>query len=326
MINASSINYCVFKSVALPIAWFVQNRFQRFIPTDLFTQLKSFNPNIIVCPEYSLQTLMAVVYKKLFGVKLIIWVSLTAEDERLSFRGQERFRCYLRTHADAFVCYSSRAIEYLAKKGISRDRCHLVENCTDVQYFLTKEPLSERPVPEQVVLLYVGALVVEKGLRDLFTILTLMRDQSWELIVAGSGALRTELEYFNAEHFDRRIKFLGDVRREELPPLYQKADIVIFPSHSDVWGHVIDEAMASGRCVLASDRSGAALELIEDGSNGFIFQAGHTGSLAEVLKKLITNHYLREQAGRNARQTMEFHNEFSSAKGMYQALRSVLEL
>ena len=49
---------------------------------------------------------------------------------------------------------------------------------------------------------------------------------------------------------------------------YQAADMLVFPTREDIWGLVINEAMANGLPTVSTDKCVAALEMIKQGENG----------------------------------------------------------
>jgi glycosyltransferase involved in cell wall biosynthesis len=65
------------------------------------------------------------------------------------------------------------------------------------------------------------------------------------------------------------------------------ADVFVLPSKEEPWGMVVAEAMCFGLPVITSDRVGAAMDLVKDGYNGFIFPAGNSKELANCIEKLI---------------------------------------
>lgn len=75
------------------------------------------------------------------------------------------------------------------------------------------------------------------------------------------------------------------VSSEDLVSVYDQADILVFPSLSDVWGLVVNEAMARGLVILSSNQVVSSLELIQESINSFIFEPTHE-SLIIALEKL----------------------------------------
>jgi glycosyltransferase involved in cell wall biosynthesis len=70
-----------------------------------------------------------------------------------------------------------------------------------------------------------------------------------------------------------------------MPVLYRLADVFVLPSKgpNETWGLAVNEAMACEKAVLVSDKVGGAIDLVENGKNGYVFEAGN---LEELVKKL----------------------------------------
>ncbi len=93
----------------------------------------------------------------------------------------------------------------------------------------------------------------------------------WDLVLAGDGELRRKLESKVAPHLRDRVVWLGFLEdQEELMALYRCSDILLHPARREPWGVVIQEAVAAGMAVVASDVTGAAADLVEHGVNGFV--------------------------------------------------------
>ena len=69
-----------------------------------------------------------------------------------------------------------------------------------------------------------------------------------------------------------------------MPSVYQFADIFVLPSQSETWGLAVNEAMACSKPVLVSDKCGCAVDLIEEGINGFTFSSGDEEDLLNKLE------------------------------------------
>ncbi len=107
------------------------------------------------------------------------------------------------------------------------------------------------------------------------------------LVIIGDGPLRSTLERA-AAGLDT-VRFAGFRNQTELPGFYAMADLFVLPSLSEPWGLVINEAMNAGCAILASDRVGAARDLVRDGVNGAVFPAGSAAALADSLKRLFVD-------------------------------------
>lgn len=113
-----------------------------------------------------------------------------------------------------------------------------------------------------VLLLYAGRLAREKNPALLIEMMAgLARDPEFDyrLLIAGSGALRRELEQQAAELAPWRVSFLGHIScRERLADLYANADVFVHPNPREPFGIGPLEAMASGLPLVAPAAGGIA--------------------------------------------------------------------
>ncbi len=122
--------------------------------------------------------------------------------------------------------------------------------------------------------LYSGALIKRKGVDLLAAAFCRLAEQfdHIKLHLVGEGKLRPQLEHKLAK-YQQRVQFFGFQPWEKLPHYYHQADILCVPSRYDGWGLVIPEGLAAGLPVLSTDCTGAAIELIRDGCNGWLIDA-----------------------------------------------------
>jgi glycosyltransferase involved in cell wall biosynthesis len=154
---------------------------------------------------------------------------------------------------------------------------------------------------EGVIFLYVGRLNNHKGgIHDLIEAFCMLGNQAnvW-LVIAGDGELREYVETSVARN--DRIIYLGRVLPDEIPCLYAVSDILILPSHFENWGLVVNEAMAVGLPVIASDRVGCVDDLVQDGETGMVVPSGNVKKLAGAMLQLAENDDLRERMGNAGR-------------------------
>jgi len=100
---------------------------------------------------------------------------------------------------------------------------------------------------------------------------------------------------------DPFVRNLGWVKPEDMPGLYNSADICVVPSvWAEPFGMVAVEAMACARPVVAANHGGLA-HIVAEGRTGFLVQPGDPEALAAKLEVLLTDRALRETMGREAR-------------------------
>ena len=107
--------------------------------------------------------------------------------------------------------------------------------------------------------------------------------------------------------------FLDFQNQTTMPVLYQMCDLFVLPSKGpeETWGLAINEAMASRKAILASDKCGGAIDLVMDGVNGYIFESENEQELLIRLKNLTANKANLKNMGSKS---YEFIQKFSFTK------------
>jgi glycosyltransferase involved in cell wall biosynthesis len=124
------------------------------------------------------------------------------------------------------------------------------------------------------------------------------------LEIAGHGPLENSLKAFALENdLASCVKFCGLQAYSVLPELYARAGCLILPSNSEMWGLVVNEAMASGLPVIVSDHCGCVDDLVKDAVNGFIFPASNSEALMDRMLAIdALDEPAREAMGRKSQQ------------------------
>ena len=144
---------------------------------------------------------------------------------------------------------------------------------------------------------FVGRVSPEKGVRLLRKIelaLEARGIREFEIIVVGDGSEKQWLE--------RRLKngvFAGVLRGEELARAYANMDVFVFPSRTDTFGNVIQEAAAS-RVPAVVTNEGGPRHLVVQGVTGYV--AGNDAEFVARVVKLAGNGELRRRMGLAARE------------------------
>ena len=96
---------------------------------------------------------------------------------------------------------------------------------------------------------------------------------------------------------------MGPLEHKEVADMLAKASIFAFPSYKEGMPRAVLEAMSTGKAVVASDIPGMD-EIIENGINGVLVQPRDANALGDAIIALLNDKKLREELGRNARQTI----------------------
>jgi glycosyltransferase involved in cell wall biosynthesis len=157
--------------------------------------------------------------------------------------------------------------------------CHLMQRGVDTEMFspMKRERSNEDAQP---VLGYVGRLSAEKNV-DLLPLVhrelqAMGCSPRW--LIVGHGS---EEEMLRCEFGDSALT--GVLRGEELARAYASMDLLVFPSHTDTFGNVVLEALASGVPAVVTPHGGPA-HIVHDGVTGCVARDEEfAGTIADLL-------------------------------------------
>jgi glycosyltransferase involved in cell wall biosynthesis len=144
--------------------------------------------------------------------------------------------------------------------------------------------------------LFVGRLSEEKGILD-FVAAT----EGIPRVIVGDGPLR-----------DRVPDALGFVPPHELGPYYERAAVVVCPSHREGYGVVAREAMAYSRPVVAT-AVGGLVDAVDDGVTGCFVPTRDPRALRAAIETLLADTELRARLGADAREAARGRFAWSTA-------------
>lgn len=179
-----------------------------------------------------------------------------------------------------------------------------------------------------IVILFSGKLIKRKNpilLLDAFNEVT-RNDVSSDfcLIFVGDGeespTLRKRIKDLKLE---KTVKLVGFINQSEIRKYYSIADLLVLPSSLETYGLVINEAMNASTAIIASDKVGAASDLVRDEVNGFVFQSENLGSLIQVLKKALSSKEKLRKMGKQSLRIISKWNYEVNVLGIIGALKSI---
>lgn len=170
-------------------------------------------------------------------------------------------------------------------------------------------------IPNKNVLLYVGALSVNKGVAYLIRAFPLIKEKikDVKLHIVGDGPEKIYLEQLSKElGIEKDVKFLGKIPHDKVIEAYTQAKIFIMPS---IWMEngpfVLYEAMSAGKPIIASNRGGI-VDLVRDGVNGFIVEPANSETIAKKTIKLLKDKKLLKQYSLKSQKIIQ--EEFTTEK------------
>lgn len=138
---------------------------------------------------------------------------------------------------------------------------------------------------ERNIVISVGQFIHRKGFDVLLRAADRM-DSNIGIYIIGGTPTDDYLAY-KEEHKLEQVHFIRFMTKSELKKWYYAADAFVLPTREDIWGLVVNEAMAAGLPVVTTDRCIAGLELVDEGMNGHIVPVEEDILLAARLSGLF---------------------------------------
>ena len=145
----------------------------------------------------------------------------------------------------------------------------------------------------------------------------------WDLLMLGDGDLRPSLEQRIPSSLRQRVVFTDFINDQAtVSALYRACDVLVLPSDFEPWALVVNEAAAAGLAIVATDKVGAAAELVREGINGFIFPAGDLQKLTDRLLEVTDEPRIEQLKANSAGVLTDWRVAADPVNGLRQALRS----
>ena len=231
--------------------------------------------------------------------------------------------------ADQVVVPSTASYNLLRSLGISEGRITVTPYSVDNDWWKEQSLRVDWPAvrrswgvaPEASVILFCAKLQPWKRPLDLLRAFALARVPGSALVFAGEGPLRSELETEAASlGIVERVHFLGFVNQSQLPSVYTGSDLMVLPSEYEPFAVVVNEASCCGCPVIASDRVGAAQDLIAPVNPSFIYPCGNVAALGQILTVALADLNVLTKCGQAARKRMETWSIQENISGTVEAI------
>lgn len=293
------------------------------------------HPEVIICGGYNyIASWQALRWANRNTVPFILWTESTSLDQRNHHSWIEALKRWFLTHCEGFLVPGLSSRNYLRELGVPDDSIFTAPNAMDLGLFTEAAREAkinaatirqEFSLPERYFL-NVGRLVPIKGvieLLDAYAKLDADVRARVGLVLVGDGALKAELTRKAALISPGTVRFPGFLQKDRLPEIYALADAFVFPTLSDPWGFVVNEAMACGLPIIASDVAGCVADLVHDGENGTIVPARNVGALSDAMGKLAADGRLRARMADSSSGLILDYSPSAWAEGVSKAVQWV---
>lgn len=145
------------------------------------------------------------------------------------------------------------------------------------------------------------------------------------LVVIGGGPEEHRYRSLISDKGLSNVAIKGFHEKEKLQKYYMCADVLVHPTSYDVWGLIINEALACGLPVIVSEHCIAGLELIKQGLNGFIFSLYDDSEMCNYIKEILENDELRIRMKENTLKSIREYTIENMANIQIKAVTRILE-
>jgi glycosyltransferase involved in cell wall biosynthesis len=277
--------------------------FQARLSVGISGTLRRLNPDVVLVHSWGPLMVEPLLWSRLSHRRAVMWTESSARTGLLRDPITGFGRRRLVALADAFVSTGTLATQFIEDLGADPRR--VIRSC--LPSLLAEALASAPPAPDEephmdTRFLFVGRLVELKRPVELARafLRALPSPSATTLTFVGDGPLREKLGQI-AETAGGRVRVLERAEGRDLAEHYLNADVLVVPSVREVWGLVVNEALAAGLYVIATDQVASAVDLLDD-RTGRIIPADDPGKLEDALAAAsAVLHTKQERSARVAR-------------------------
>lgn len=320
--------------------WFLTGQYS--ILTDLegnknykrcLQNLKNFD--IVLLYDYSTVTAVKLILKCML---LKIPYVINADGVMLKKHGnylKDIIKRVVISNAAGCLASGERAKKYFIKSGAKEKNIYIhtfsTLHANDIEKFpvdlKTKNKIRVELglAQSNFIAIAVGRFIPLKRYAELITEWSKM-PEDYLLLLIGGGEEENKYRQIIEELHIQNVQIEGFYQKEELKRFYMASDVFVHPTSYDVWGLVVNEAMAAGLPTVVSDHCVAGLELIKDGENGFIVPMGNDKSLCDKVKNLHDVPELYKKMCQASLDTIADYTIENMASVQIEAVREILKI
>lgn len=281
--------------------------------TALLPLLRAWDPNAVLVYGWNYRSHLSAMRALHGRTPILLRGDSTVLDERHGPRVLVRRAVlrYVYRYVDMGVYVGVHNREYFRRHGLKERQLRWAPHSVDNARFADSSGRAEAEarswrrklgIPDDhATILFAGKLEAKKAPDFLLRVFLRRAAAKEHLLIVGTGALEMQLRETAAGH--PHVHFLGFQNQSMMPVVYRLGDVFVLPSRGpgETWGLAVNEAMASARPVIVSDRVGCAPDLVNGGDTGIVFESENEEALHDGLVRVIDDLPLRRSMGECAR-------------------------
>ena len=247
-------------------------------------------------------------YSSVIGMTSISWLrrkkypyAIHADGGMIS--NDSLFKFLIKKHfignAELYFSSGRKTTEYFVHYGADKSKVHVYPFSSVRENQIRKElgnDIYRQKLgldPDQNIIVSVGQIIPRKGFDVLIRAMSLVKTNAKLYIIGGEAT--DDLSALIDELGITSIEFIPFVPFETILDYLAASDLFVLLTREDIWGLVINEALSMGAPVISTDKCVAALEMVENGINGFVIENENYKQAADRIDFLLSNSDLRHK-------------------------------
>lgn len=271
----------------------------KYLKRDLF--------DLIVIGGYSTPTgMFAIEYCRLKKIPFILNADggMVNEERKIKYQMKKHFI----SGASAWLSTGTNTSNYLLHYGAKKEKTYIYPFTSIFEKNVINSPLPSQEKSEfkkklgienKPTAIAVGQFIHRKGFDTLINSWATVKDE-YNLLIIGGGEKEQELNEQIKELSLKNVMLLDFMSSTQLMEYYKACDLFILPTREDIWGLVVNEAMASGLPVITTDKCVSGLELIENYENGFLVPVDDEKTLSQRVNEIFINKEMLESMSKKS--------------------------
>jgi glycosyltransferase involved in cell wall biosynthesis len=245
---------------------------------------------------------------------------------------KDKIKKFFITHASGCLANGESAKKYFMYYGAKEENIYLHNFSSLFEKDILASPLNEYEKKElkqklglesKPTAIAVGRFIYEKGFDSLIKSWSKV-NKEYNLLIIGGGEKKQEYEELKNSLSLSNIEIIDFMQKDKLFEYYKACDLFVLPTRGDVWGLVINEAMACGLPIITTDKCIAGLELVKDYENGFLVPVDDLNTLSDRINEVMGNDELRYKMSKESLYKIKGYTIESIAKSHLEAFKEIL--
>lgn len=282
-------------------AWYSKGE-GAFCP-EIIRYIKEYRRDIIVVGGYSTPTgMLSILYMKLHNIPFLLNCDGGMIKEEIPFK--RKIKTFFISAASGWLSTGKATNQYLLHYGACEDKIYEYSftsvrkgDIIEVSEEKKRNLREKLGISEKKMVLFVGRFIPLKGIDVLLRACKNMDDTA--VVLVGGNDISSYQEILDVDVLCS-VYVMGFQTKDSIKKYYMAADLFVLPTRGDVWGLVVNEAMACGLPIITTTKCVAGQELVQDGWNGYIVEAENERTLKEKIGYLLNHPDIAKQFGKNS--------------------------